>query len=145
MIGKCKNKFFTFNQKLNGLLGVTKDERNLYNLDQICVNYIGLLFFGLSINISLVMIVYRFYFFDDPDEYNVSGEWNAWLVFAGTNIMIYTSMGAMAIILCVQFYTINDDVVIKMCVFKDEKILKIRNNKIGQKLNQALWTLKMAK
>ena len=138
--GKSDNNKSTFNQELNAILGVNKkDERNIYNLDQISGKYVGLLFIGFSINMCLIMIVDRLYFMDDPWLYNNNFGWNGWLIFAGTNIMVYTSMGCMLVVWCLQFYSINDDVVIQMLRYKDEKILKIKNNKIGQTLNETIY------
>ena len=136
MVRKHK-RWTTFNQELNAILGIkTKDPRNIYNLDQISGNYVGLLFVTITINICVSFLANRCYAIYQALD---GGADTDILVLVGSNFMQSFSSTLLLIILCCQFYAINDEVVLEMMKFKDEKILKIKDNKIGPVLNEKIY------
>ena len=58
-------------------------------------------------------------------------------LYSGFGSCCFPSIAAICVLLVCQFYTFNDDNVIKMMNYKDNKILTIKC-KIGHKLNQKI-------
>lgn len=125
----------TFHQQLNIMLGMKKKhERNVYNLDAISGHYVGTIFVFMAINMNLVMIAYRLWSIAE----NRIARKSHFAEF-GSNSLLLPTLGVMFALLCVQFYTIKDDVVMQMLEYKDNKILKIEDNHIGKDLNTLIY------
>ena len=135
-IRKSKNNT-SFTTEMNLILGVsTKDSKNIYNLDQVSGHYVGTLFVILGMNMCVAMIVHRLYSIAENKEGGVD---LCCLMLWGSNFLILLTLGVMLTFLLMQFYAISDKIVIQMLKFKDERIIKIENNKIGNALNELIY------
>lgn len=131
---------WTFNECLNELLGMEwRDPENIYNLDQISGHFVGLEFFAVAISMHSAMIMNRIW----AIRWNIGGGVLSWersgMILYGIGSMFFVSIGSLFSIVVAKFYVLDDDIVLKMFDYKDNKILTIKNTTIGQKLNDAIY------